>query len=127
MRHSRIELTMNLYTDAVLLDMARAVEALPSFGGKLLGRDSEPTWPLMGDLASLGQAARPGGEGSWSREGDFIRYPRVVRESNRPRGQAEGYALSKWTWPCVGKPVPLGPRIVRVEHELTRSRDPRAA
>ena len=34
MRHSRIELTMNLYTDAVLLDMARAVEALPSFGGK---------------------------------------------------------------------------------------------
>ena len=31
MRHSRIELTMNLYTDPVLLDVAGAVEALPSF------------------------------------------------------------------------------------------------
>ena len=34
MRHSRIELTMNLYTDLVLLDVAGAVEALPSFAGK---------------------------------------------------------------------------------------------
>ena len=34
MRHSRIELTMNLYTDPVLLDVAGAVEALPSFAGK---------------------------------------------------------------------------------------------
>jgi len=31
MRHSRIELTMNLYTDPVLLDVAGAVEALPNF------------------------------------------------------------------------------------------------
>jgi integrase len=31
MRHSRIELTMNYYTDPVLLDIAGAVEALPSF------------------------------------------------------------------------------------------------
>jgi len=31
MRHSRIELTMKLYTDPVLLDVAGAVEALPSF------------------------------------------------------------------------------------------------
>ena len=30
MRHSRIELTMNLYTDPVLLDVAGAVEALPN-------------------------------------------------------------------------------------------------
>ena len=34
MRHSRIELTMNLYTDPVLLDVAGAVEALPRFGGE---------------------------------------------------------------------------------------------
>jgi len=34
MRHSRIELTMNLYTDPVLLDVAGAVEALPSFDGQ---------------------------------------------------------------------------------------------
>ncbi|KPK50544.1 MAG: hypothetical protein AMK72_01985 [Planctomycetes bacterium SM23_25] len=34
MRHSRIELTMNLYTDPVLLDVAEAVEAMPRFGGK---------------------------------------------------------------------------------------------
>ena len=33
MRHSRIELTMNLYTDPVLLDVAGAVEALPRSGG----------------------------------------------------------------------------------------------
>ena len=32
MRHSRIELTMNYYTDPVLLDIAGAVEALPEFG-----------------------------------------------------------------------------------------------
>ncbi|MBC8373788.1 MAG: tyrosine-type recombinase/integrase [Planctomycetes bacterium] len=31
MRHSRIELTMNYYTDPVLLDVAGAVEALPNF------------------------------------------------------------------------------------------------
>ena len=33
MRHSRIELTMNYYTDPVLLDVAGAVEALPDFSG----------------------------------------------------------------------------------------------
>ena len=32
-RHSRIELTMNYYTDPVLLDVAGAVEALPNFTG----------------------------------------------------------------------------------------------
>ena len=31
MRHSRVELTMNYYTDPVLLDVAGAVEALPDF------------------------------------------------------------------------------------------------
>ncbi|MFW6106709.1 MAG: site-specific integrase, partial [bacterium] len=31
MRHSRIELTMNLYTDPVLLDVAGAVQSLPAF------------------------------------------------------------------------------------------------
>jgi len=31
MRHSRIELTMNNYTAAVLLDVAGAVNALPDF------------------------------------------------------------------------------------------------
>ena len=31
MRHSRIELTMNYYTDPILLDVAGAVEALPDF------------------------------------------------------------------------------------------------
>ncbi len=31
MRHSSLELTMNVYTDPVLLDVAGAVEALPSF------------------------------------------------------------------------------------------------
>ncbi|HUU23308.1 MAG TPA: hypothetical protein VM389_12310 [Phycisphaerae bacterium] len=34
MRHSRIELTMNLYTDPVLLDVAGAVEALHVQAGK---------------------------------------------------------------------------------------------
>ena len=34
MRHSRIELTMNLYSHPVLLDVAEAVEALPSFAGQ---------------------------------------------------------------------------------------------
>ncbi len=33
MRHSRIELTMNLYTDPVLPDVAGAIEALPNFAG----------------------------------------------------------------------------------------------
>jgi len=33
MRHSRIELTMNYYTDPVLLDFAGAVESLPDFAG----------------------------------------------------------------------------------------------
>jgi len=32
MRHSRIDLTMNVYTDPVLLDVAGAVNALPGFG-----------------------------------------------------------------------------------------------
>ena len=32
MRHSRMELTMNYYTDPILLDVAGAVEALPDFG-----------------------------------------------------------------------------------------------
>jgi hypothetical protein len=32
MRHSRIELTMNYYTDPALLDVAGAVEKLPDFG-----------------------------------------------------------------------------------------------
>ena len=31
MHHSRIELTMNYYTDLVLLDVAGAVWALPNF------------------------------------------------------------------------------------------------
>jgi len=30
MRHSRIDLTMNVYTDAVALDIAKAVESLPA-------------------------------------------------------------------------------------------------
>ena len=34
MRHSRIELTMNLYTDPALLDVAGAVNALPNFTAK---------------------------------------------------------------------------------------------
>jgi len=34
MRHSRIELTMNLYTDPILLDVAGAVNALPNFIAK---------------------------------------------------------------------------------------------
>ena len=34
MRHSRIELTMNLYTDPALLDIAGAVNALPNFTTK---------------------------------------------------------------------------------------------
>lgn len=32
MRHSHIDLTMDYYTDPVLLDIAGAVEALPEFG-----------------------------------------------------------------------------------------------
>jgi site-specific recombinase XerC len=32
MRHSRIELTMNLYTDPALLDVAGAINSLPAFG-----------------------------------------------------------------------------------------------
>ncbi len=31
MRHSRIELTMNYYTDPILLDVAGAVNSLPEF------------------------------------------------------------------------------------------------
>ncbi|MCE9591738.1 MAG: tyrosine-type recombinase/integrase [Planctomycetes bacterium] len=34
MRHSTIDLTMNVYTDPALLDVAGAVEALPSFTAK---------------------------------------------------------------------------------------------
>ena len=37
MRRSRMELTMNFYTDPVLLDVAGAVEALPDFSGKVAG------------------------------------------------------------------------------------------
>ena len=37
MRHSRIDLTMNFYTDPVLLDVAGAIEALPEFGGSVAG------------------------------------------------------------------------------------------
>jgi hypothetical protein len=32
MRHSSLELTMNVYADPALLDVAGAVEALPAFG-----------------------------------------------------------------------------------------------
>ncbi len=32
MRHSSLHLTMNIYTDPTLLDVAGAVNALPSFG-----------------------------------------------------------------------------------------------
>ncbi|MCJ7543356.1 MAG: hypothetical protein MUP47_02130 [Phycisphaerae bacterium] len=32
MRHSSLELTMNIYTDLVLLDVGAAVDALPAFG-----------------------------------------------------------------------------------------------
>ena len=32
MRHSKPELTANIYTDPALLDIAGAVEALPKFG-----------------------------------------------------------------------------------------------
>jgi hypothetical protein len=32
MRHSRMELTMNYYTDPTLLDIAGAVNSLPAFG-----------------------------------------------------------------------------------------------
>ena len=38
MRHSRIELTMNYYTDPTLLDVAGAVNALPAFAAT--GTDS---------------------------------------------------------------------------------------
>lgn len=34
MRHSALELTMNVYIDPVLLDVAGAVESLPDFGPK---------------------------------------------------------------------------------------------
>ncbi len=34
MRHSRIELTMNYYTDPILLDVAGAVNSLPEFTGQ---------------------------------------------------------------------------------------------
>ena len=33
MRHSKLELTMNVYTDPELLDVAGAVEALPGVAG----------------------------------------------------------------------------------------------
>ena len=35
MRHSKLELTMNVYTDPALLDVAGAVEALPGVGGSI--------------------------------------------------------------------------------------------
>ena len=34
MRHSSLELTMNIYTDPVLLDVGAAIEALPAFAGE---------------------------------------------------------------------------------------------
>jgi integrase len=37
MRHSRIELTMNLYTDPALLDVAGAINSLPAFGADSSG------------------------------------------------------------------------------------------
>jgi site-specific recombinase XerC len=42
MRHSRIELTMNYYTDPVLLDVAGAVEALPSFAHSATAQPAAP-------------------------------------------------------------------------------------
>jgi len=33
MRHSSIDLTMNIYTDPTLLDVAGAINALPKFTG----------------------------------------------------------------------------------------------
>ncbi len=41
MRHSSIELTMNVYSDPALLDVAGAVEALPAFGAG----DEQPSLP----------------------------------------------------------------------------------
>jgi hypothetical protein len=35
MRHSRIELTMNYYTDPVVLGEAGVVDALPAFGASM--------------------------------------------------------------------------------------------
>jgi len=43
MRHSRIELTMNYYTDPVLLDVAGAVEALPEFRASTSERRRQAT------------------------------------------------------------------------------------
>ena len=42
MRHSRIDLTMNYYTDPVLLDVAGAVKALPNFA-EVCGANTSPT------------------------------------------------------------------------------------
>jgi hypothetical protein len=33
MRHSSLDLTMNIYTDPTLLDVAGAVEVMPGFAG----------------------------------------------------------------------------------------------
>jgi len=37
MRHSSLDLTMNIYTDPVLLDIGAAVEALPAFSANERG------------------------------------------------------------------------------------------
>ena len=49
MRHSHIDLTMNVYTDPKLLDLAGAVELLPS-----LPLDAEPQTTTAGVLAATG-------------------------------------------------------------------------
>lgn len=42
MRHSSLELTMNVYTDPALLDVAGAVEALPAFGSQTGDKTDQP-------------------------------------------------------------------------------------
>ena len=56
MRHKRIELTMDLYTDPVLLDVAGAVEALPSFAGRddSADRSASKRLPRQRAIARLG-------------------------------------------------------------------------
>ena len=55
MRHSRIELTMNLYTDPILLDIAGAINALPDFLA------SFPQKPPTKPDEDTGLAASPAG------------------------------------------------------------------
>jgi integrase len=40
MRHSSLELTMNIYTDPALLDVAGAIDVLPSFSTERPSRPS---------------------------------------------------------------------------------------